>query len=486
MEDITDIIIYKLYSCYTLPITFKDLRLVKTLKASEIFISYVKQDKDFVDKISLFFKNNNLNCWVDETDIQGSDDYLKSIANAIVGAKIMVVVLSSDTHKSDFVKNEIRLAIEHKLKIIVFKVEIGVTLEGLEFFLGMSQYINAYQGNFDDKVEKLYIDCCALLQLSPSELIRKKQSLFSTSFSLNGRIGRLEYNLSLIIYFVFAIAWTQWAKHKYQNFSLRITVLDTFLSLFILVITNWFIFSQLVKRCHDISKSAWYIINPLFIIVLPFQKGVLNKNLYGNNPKTAVILKQSRNFKNYYALATCLLCFLTFVFGPVTDSYSYKTTPLKKGFKLYQSFDYSLQYPSNWGLDTTGKSGCDFIAYAPLSPEVGQYQENIATEIEYITGKGLDLKTFIAIVLHRDHNQGGITHTNFLDTALTFSNLNKMQYYKVLSTYEVKSSKVYEEMNVYMTSTIACAITFTYAPNVSDHNKVLGRAALQSFIIKNN
>lgn len=458
---------------------------MESLKATEIFISYSRQDKDFVDKISLFFKTNGLSCWVDETDIVVSDDYLKAIANAIVAAKIMIVVLSNDTNKSDFVKNEIRLAIENKLKIIVFKVENIKSLEGLEFFLGLSQHINAYQGDFDDKLEKLYTDCCELLQQVPSDFIRKKQQLFSKTFSFKGRIERLEYNLSLLAYIVFVITWTQWTQHKSEHFVLRITVLDSILFLIVIVITNWFIFAQAVKRCHDISKSAWNIINPLFIFILPFQKGVENKNLYGPNPKSAVIFNKSRNFQNYYALSTCLLCFVIFLFSPSTDSSSDKNIPLKKGFLQYQDFDCFLQYPAKWGLDTTGQSGYDFIAYAPQGLQIRLYQENVVMQKEYIGGKGLDLKTFLIMVLRRNHNQGGITHTKFLDSSLVYSKLNKMKYYKVLSTYEIQSSKVVEELNIYLYNDMAYGVAFTYAPDVSNENKALGIEALNSFIIKN-
>lgn len=46
-----------------------------------------------------------------------------------------------------------------------------------------------------------------------------------------------------------------------------------------------FIFIQAVKRIHDVNKSGWYILIPLYNIVLLFTKGTKGNNDYGVCPR---------------------------------------------------------------------------------------------------------------------------------------------------------------------------------------------------------
>ena len=99
--------------------------------------------------------------------------------------------------------------------------------------------------------------------------------MFKSIFSFEGRIRRLEYSISFIIYscipvfFIFTIAPSN----------------ITLFSYIVSIPFHWFLWAQGAKRCHDINKSGWWQLIPFYPIYLIFKDGDINDNQYGTNPK---------------------------------------------------------------------------------------------------------------------------------------------------------------------------------------------------------
>ena len=98
--------------------------------------------------------------------------------------------------------------------------------------------------------------------------------MFKNVFSLNGRIRRTEYGLSVLISFVISL----------------------FTFGFGAIITIPFIILQGAKRCHDLGNSGWWQLIPFYSIFLLFQEGEKGSNQYGENPKDASISNQNENY----------------------------------------------------------------------------------------------------------------------------------------------------------------------------------------------
>jgi uncharacterized membrane protein YhaH (DUF805 family) len=100
--------------------------------------------------------------------------------------------------------------------------------------------------------------------------------MFSSAFSFDGRIRRLEYGITFIIYIVVYV--------------LSLSMMDSagagsILGLIIFIPLVWFVWAQGAKRCHDIGKSGWWQLIPFYFFVLLFQDGLPGNNEYGENPK---------------------------------------------------------------------------------------------------------------------------------------------------------------------------------------------------------
>ena len=101
--------------------------------------------------------------------------------------------------------------------------------------------------------------------------------MFKNPFSFDGRIRRMDYGITFIIYLVLYV--------KILGLSDAGGAAGGLLTLIILIPMMWFVWAQGAKRCHDLDKSGWWQIIPFYFFVLLFQDGEPGINDYGHNPK---------------------------------------------------------------------------------------------------------------------------------------------------------------------------------------------------------
>jgi uncharacterized membrane protein YhaH (DUF805 family) len=101
-------------------------------------------------------------------------------------------------------------------------------------------------------------------------------AMFRNPFSFDGRIRRMEYGITFIIYLIFyvlqAAIMTAGSAGPLIGFVLMIPMV-------------WFLWAQGAKRCHDVGRSGWWQLIPFYVFVLVFEDGESGTNIYGSNPK---------------------------------------------------------------------------------------------------------------------------------------------------------------------------------------------------------
>lgn len=107
---------------------------------------------------------------------------------------------------------------------------------------------------------------------SSTESLIEPRKMFAAPFSFEGRIRRLEYGISTIIYYIVYLI------------VLGISTEAPIMGLVMIPII-WFILSQGAKRCHDRGNSGWYQIIPFYVFWMIFAEGDKGVNEYGNPPK---------------------------------------------------------------------------------------------------------------------------------------------------------------------------------------------------------
>tara|TARA_B110001452_G_scaffold156989_1_gene130647 strand:+ start:17961 stop:18560 length:600 start_codon:yes stop_codon:yes gene_type:complete len=111
-----------------------------------------------------------------------------------------------------------------------------------------------------------------VVEVLESNNITKSQKMFSSPFSFSGRIRRLEYGISFIIYYVAVMI-------------LPFITIDAPILGLGYIPTLWFLFAQGTKRCHDRGNPGWWQIIPFYGFWMIFAEGEAQDNEYGSSPK---------------------------------------------------------------------------------------------------------------------------------------------------------------------------------------------------------
>ena len=116
-----------------------------------IFISYSRKDMDFVRKLAGDLEKAGYDVWWDITDLQGGDDWVRQIPEAIRRSRFVLVVLTPDSLESEWVRKEYTQALSLHKKII----PIMLVPSNIPFALNTINFINFAAGEYADNYRKL-------------------------------------------------------------------------------------------------------------------------------------------------------------------------------------------------------------------------------------------------------------------------------------------------------------------------------------------
>ena len=94
-------------------------------------------------------------------------------------------------------------------------------------------------------------------------------------FSFKGRIGRLEYFLTMFCLGIISLPFS------YAGESSSDSILSLLIVLGISILITWISLAQGAKRCHDMGLNGFWQLIPLFPFVMIFRKGEEKDNQYG-------------------------------------------------------------------------------------------------------------------------------------------------------------------------------------------------------------
>ncbi|WP_316812156.1 DUF805 domain-containing protein [Pedobacter heparinus] len=105
--------------------------------------------------------------------------------------------------------------------------------------------------------------------------------MFKNPFSFNGRIRRLEYGLSNLIYIfsIFLVVLVFEARNSLESST------GSFIIVLWYIPCIWFMLAQGTKRCQDRGNSGWWQLIPFYGFWMMFAPGDIGDNEYGPNPK---------------------------------------------------------------------------------------------------------------------------------------------------------------------------------------------------------
>ncbi|GIK63645.1 MAG: hypothetical protein BroJett018_14390 [Chloroflexota bacterium] len=100
-----------------------------------LFISYSKKDIDFARNLKKSLNDAGFDVWMDESEIHPGQVWDDVLQQNVLSSSALLVVMSSNSRKSDWVKNEVELAREKKIPIfpILLEGEVWFGLRHLQY-----------------------------------------------------------------------------------------------------------------------------------------------------------------------------------------------------------------------------------------------------------------------------------------------------------------------------------------------------------------
>lgn len=89
----------------------------QAMRQSMVFISYSRNDEDYVKRLEAYLEGNGFSVWIDKGAISYGDQWMRQIKLALEGCAAYVVVMSPDSENSQWVQRELHYAEEHEKPI---------------------------------------------------------------------------------------------------------------------------------------------------------------------------------------------------------------------------------------------------------------------------------------------------------------------------------------------------------------------------------
>jgi hypothetical protein len=123
--------------------------------AHEVFLSHSSVDNEFAMKICQALETEGIPCWVAPRDVTPGRKYAACIVDAIKQARIMIIVFSSASNKSDPVSSELECALIHGLDILPVRKDSAVPTDEMEYYLSSRHWVDLYNNDFEQVVSSL-------------------------------------------------------------------------------------------------------------------------------------------------------------------------------------------------------------------------------------------------------------------------------------------------------------------------------------------
>jgi formylglycine-generating enzyme required for sulfatase activity len=160
---------------------------------NKVFISYssprdaegeeadsIASDQRVADQICRRLESEGIRCWIAPRDILPGDSWLDSMIDAVKQCQIFILVFSANTYRSQWVKDEITLALNRNIKIIPFRIE-NISPQGtLEILQARCHWIDAHTPPLEKHLDRLtqavrtHLDRAGKKQSHPEETQTKK------------------------------------------------------------------------------------------------------------------------------------------------------------------------------------------------------------------------------------------------------------------------------------------------------------------------
>lgn len=121
-----------------------------------IFISHSSHDAEKAAGICSVLEGDGHSCFIAPRDIRPGREYAEEIINGIIGADILLLLLSGQSNQSPHVLREVERAGSSRIPIVVYKLEEVALTRSMEYFLMTNQWIDGMEDPGYRKVSEAF------------------------------------------------------------------------------------------------------------------------------------------------------------------------------------------------------------------------------------------------------------------------------------------------------------------------------------------
>lgn len=123
--------------------------------AHDVFISYSSKDKPTGDAVCARLEANGVRCWIAPRDVLPSLPYGEAIIQAIHSSRLMVLIFSDHSNRSQQVMREVERAVSQGIPILPFRIEDVPLTPSMEYFISAPHWLDAMTGPLEEHLERL-------------------------------------------------------------------------------------------------------------------------------------------------------------------------------------------------------------------------------------------------------------------------------------------------------------------------------------------
>lgn len=171
-----------------------------------IFISYSHKDQKLMNTVKEVLKSNSVRYWYDN-GLHSGDDWNMIIAKRLKGSTICLLLLSTSSAESDYVKNELAFALSHRIPIHTLQIEDFTLPLDIEMMTGRIQRLVMNENYQAELIKSLPPEIFYNLTETSQSKTEYSHPLFKTSEFITERQGtkiflgkhnRLDYNCTIL------------------------------------------------------------------------------------------------------------------------------------------------------------------------------------------------------------------------------------------------------------------------------------------------
>ena len=109
----------------------------------DVFISYSSEDKNTADAVCAGLEAKGIRCWIAPRDIPPGAEWMSAIIEAVAASRIMILVFSAHSNRSQQVVSEVHAAFEEDVTIIPFKIADDAMRPEMKYMLSSRHWMEA-------------------------------------------------------------------------------------------------------------------------------------------------------------------------------------------------------------------------------------------------------------------------------------------------------------------------------------------------------